>query len=76
MAIDDKHDHAPRMELLVSDRELARLIGRSRSSIQKDRLTGNSIPFVRIGRLVRYRLSDIQAWLAARPTLRSTSEAA
>jgi predicted DNA-binding transcriptional regulator AlpA len=62
------------IETLLSDRELSRLTGRSRSSLQKDRLTGSGIPFIRIGRLVRYRISDVQAWLAARPTLRSTSD--
>jgi predicted DNA-binding transcriptional regulator AlpA len=61
---------------LLSDRDLARVIGRSRSSIQKDRLKGGSVPFVRIGRLVRYRLADVEAWLAARPTLNSTSDRA
>lgn len=62
------------IETLISDRELSELTGRSRSSLQKDRLTGKGVPFVRIGRLVRYRTSDVQDWLKAMPTLRSTSE--
>ena len=62
-------------EKLLSDRDLSGLTGRSRSSLQKDRLKGDSIPFVRIGRLVRYRLSDVEAWLASLPSHRSTSEA-
>jgi predicted DNA-binding transcriptional regulator AlpA len=64
------------VEALLSDRDLARLTGRSRSSWQKARLTGGGPPFVRLGRLVRYRSSDFEAWLAARPRLRSTSETA
>jgi predicted DNA-binding transcriptional regulator AlpA len=62
-------------EKLLSDRDLSGLTGRSRSSLQKDRLKGDSIPFVRIGRLVRYRLSDVETWLASLPSRRSTSEA-
>jgi predicted DNA-binding transcriptional regulator AlpA len=64
------------LENLLSDRDLSRLTGRSRSTLQKDRLAGTSIPFIRIGRLVRYRLSDVEAWLNARPTFRSTSDVA
>jgi predicted DNA-binding transcriptional regulator AlpA len=62
-------------EKLLSDRDLSRLTGRSRSALQKDRLAGTSIPFIRIGRLVRYRLSDVEAWLNARPSFLSTSDA-
>ena len=61
---------------LLDDRDVARLTGRARSSLQKDRLYGGGIPFIRLGRLVRYRPADVDAWLASRPTLRSTSDAA
>jgi hypothetical protein len=61
---------------LLTDFDLERLTGRARSSWQKARLTGDGPPFVRLGRLVRYRPSDFEAWLAARPRLRSTSETA
>jgi predicted DNA-binding transcriptional regulator AlpA len=61
---------------LLSDFDLERLTGRARSSWQKARLTGNGPPFVRLGRLVRYRASDVEAWLASRPSLRSTSDTA
>lgn len=59
---------------LIDDREVARLTGRARPTIQKDRLYGRGIPFVRVGRLVRYRLSDVNRWLSELPTLRSTSD--
>jgi hypothetical protein len=59
---------------LIDDRELSRLIGRARSSLQKDRITGRGIPYVRVGALVRYRLRDVEAYLDALPTRRSTSE--
>ena len=62
------------LDPLLSDRDVERITGRARSTLQKDRVSGTGIPFVRIGRLVRYRQSDIQAYLAALPARRSTSE--
>jgi hypothetical protein len=63
------------MENLISDRELSRVTGRSRSALQKDRLKGDGVPFVKVGRLVRYRPSDVQTYLATLPTFGSTSDA-
>lgn len=59
---------------LLDDRDVAAITGRARSTLQKDRLDGTGIPFVRLGRLVRYRQSDVSAYLASLPTLSSTSE--
>jgi predicted DNA-binding transcriptional regulator AlpA len=61
-------------EQLLSDREVGKRIGRGRSTLQKDRGAGTGIPFVRVGRLVRYRPSDVDAYIAGLPTRRSTSE--
>jgi predicted DNA-binding transcriptional regulator AlpA len=61
---------------LLTDFDLERLTGRARSSWQKARLTGDGPKFLRLGRLVRYRASDVAAWLASRPVLRSTSDSA
>jgi predicted DNA-binding transcriptional regulator AlpA len=63
-------------DALLTDFDLERLTGKARSSWQKARLTGDGPKFIRLGRLVRYWASDVEAWLAARPSLRSTSEAA
>ncbi len=60
---------------LLSDRDVERVTGRARSTLQKDRVAGIGIPFVRIVRLVRYRPADVAAYLAALPTCSSTSEA-
>jgi len=38
-------------------------------------VNGTGIPFVYVGRLVRYRESDVAAYIDALPTHRSTSEA-
>ena len=59
---------------LLSDREVAKIIGRSRSTLQKARVRGTGLPFVRIGGAVRYRVEDVENFLAGLPTRRSTSE--
>jgi predicted DNA-binding transcriptional regulator AlpA len=61
-------------ERLLSDREVERITGRARSTLQKDRVAGTGIPFVRLGRLVRYRESDVEQHTASLRTYRSTSE--
>jgi predicted DNA-binding transcriptional regulator AlpA len=61
---------------LLTDRQVSEITGRARSTLQKDRVAGGGIPYVYVGRLVRYRLSDVQAYIAALPTCLSTSEAA
>jgi hypothetical protein len=61
---------------LLTDFDLERLTGRARSSWQKARLMGTGPPFIRLGRLVRYRPSEFNAWLSAHPSLRSTSDVA
>ena len=64
-----------RIDPLLTDFDLERVTGRARSSWQKARLTGDGPPFIRLGRLVRYRQSDVEGWLSAHASLRSTSEA-
>ncbi len=60
---------------LLSDRDVEKITGRAQSTLQKDRVAGRGIRFIRIGRLVRYRRSDVDAYLAALPSYQSTSEA-
>jgi predicted DNA-binding transcriptional regulator AlpA len=64
------------LDRLLSDRDVEKITGRARSTLQKDRVAGSGIPFVRLGRLVRYRSSDVSAFLDALPSRRSTSETA
>lgn len=47
--------------------------GLSGSTLRKLRLTGKGPRYIKLGRAVRYRVSDLEAWLSAR-TLSSTSE--
>lgn len=54
-------------KLLTSD-QVASWLGIRRCTLEKARSTrmGDFPPFVRIGRAVRYRPSDVEAWLAQR----------
>jgi len=62
------------LDQLLSDRDVEKITGRARSTLQKDRVSGDGIPFIRLGRLVRYRQSDVTAFLDALPKRRSTSD--
>jgi hypothetical protein len=62
---------------LLDENEAARdILHVPPTRLQKDRCKGGpqSIPFIKIGRLVRYRLSDLLAHINAQPSYRSTSE--
>lgn len=58
---------------LLDDVQLAERWGTSPKTLRNQRVSGSPIPFVRIGRLVRYRLSDVLVYEAAQ-TRRSTSQ--
>lgn len=62
------------LDPLLSDHDVAKITGRARSTLQKDRVAGTGVPYIRIGRLVRYRQSDVVAFLDALPRHHSTSE--
>jgi len=61
------------LEPLLDEVQVAKWTGRSVPTLQKDRLRGTGPQFIKMGRLVRYRPADIEAWLAKR-VRRSTSE--
>lgn len=50
-------------ELWLTEKQVALLIGFSLSTLQKNRHEGKGIPYSKIGRLVRYALSDIIAYM-------------
>jgi hypothetical protein len=62
------------MEPLVDEKQLAEFLCRSVRSIQGDRLKGSGIPYYKVGRSVRYRLSEVEEYLAGCKR-RSTSDA-
>ena len=51
-------------DVLATPEEAAKLIKINASTLQNWRSTGeNNIPFVKIGRSVRYRVSDLKAYV-------------
>lgn len=63
------------MEPLWDEQTCAEHRGQPVSTLQKERVRGDGPPFVKIGRLVRYRPEDVRAWIAER-VVTSTSAAA
>ena len=55
--------------------ETASYLRLSKPTLERLRLTGDGPPYCKLGKAVRYRKSDLDAWLASRLT-RSTSEGA
>jgi predicted DNA-binding transcriptional regulator AlpA len=62
------------MEKLLTQAEVASFIGMSESWLAWHRWYGDSIPFLKIGRSVRYRLSDVQAWVDQHQRQNSTQK--
>jgi len=50
----------------LSDREVSELTGRGLQTLWNDRGKGQGLPYSKYGRLVRYRLADVLAYLEAR----------
>ena len=61
---------------LLTTAEAAKFLGWGKSTLEQSRVYGiNCPPFVKMGRSVRYRLSDLEAFVAQRIRT-STSQAA
>jgi hypothetical protein len=60
---------------LFSQLTLAALRQCSIATIERDRWAGTGVPFIKIGRLVRYRKSDIHTRLNKHPLVQSTTQA-
>jgi len=71
-SLDNTGPGDPALVLLDQDR-LADLLGCSARTLERQRLEGGGVPFCRVGRLVRYRLSDVLEYLEAQRR-RSTSD--
>ena len=61
------------MSPLLTQREAAQLLRLSERSLERFRVTGTGPRFVKVGHSVRYRETDLEAWIASR-VVRSTSE--
>jgi len=59
---------------LVNTEQAAQYLGVSKAFLERDRWAGATVPFIKVGsRAVRYRLSDLEAFLESR-VRRSTSD--
>jgi hypothetical protein len=55
-------------KLLLNEKEAALLLSMSTHFLRRDRISQCSvgIPFVRIGAAIRYRVADLELWIAGR----------
>ena len=56
---------APR-RLLLTPKEVSELIARAEQSLANDRCTRRGLPYVKIGRSVRYKVSDVLSLIESR----------
>jgi predicted DNA-binding transcriptional regulator AlpA len=61
-------------EELLTDRQVAKILNCSRAWCQRKRWEGGGPDYLKLGRSVRYRKSDLLAWIDAHTNRRSTSE--
>ena len=60
-------------DFMLSEKEVAELLKVSCSWLQHQRLKGNSIPYIKCGRAIRYSLSAVKDYIAEN-TRTSTSD--
>ena len=60
--------------VLLDQNRLAELLGCSARTLERQRLEGTGVPFCRVGRLVRYRLSDVLEYLEGQRRLSTSDE--
>ena len=49
----------------LTEKDVAAITGRSIATLRNDRLNHTGIPFHKVGRSIRYKLSDVKAYMAA-----------
>lgn len=69
----EEFESAPESALFKQD-TLCALLDCSPALLERDRWAGGGIPFVKMGRSVRYRKSDVLIYLNGLPTCHSTVE--
>lgn len=54
----------PAVDYLLTTSEAARLLGLPPQTLVNWRCTGRyPLPFIRVGRLIRYRVTDLNSWI-------------
>ena len=51
---------------LMTEAQLAKLLHVSKRKLESDRHRGSGVPFVKFGRRVLYRITDVEAYLKSR----------
>jgi predicted DNA-binding transcriptional regulator AlpA len=54
------------MTKYVGEREVSRITGRALPTLRNDRFNRRGIPYVKLGRSVRYRLADVLEFMESR----------
>ena len=62
------------MQPLLTQRQASKMLALSERTIERLRVSGLGPKFVRCGRSIRYRVADLETWIASR-IVGSTSEA-
>ncbi len=50
----------------IGEKEVVQITGRGLQTLRNDRSKGQGIPYAKIGRLVRYSLEDVVAFMESR----------
>lgn len=58
----------PDMDIFLTEQQVAERQQRSVKTLRNQRVSGGGVPFVKMGRSVRYRLADVMEWERARTT--------
>jgi hypothetical protein len=69
-----EYELAPDFALFAQE-TVAAIRGCSIAAIEHDRWLGIGVPFIKTGRLVRYRKKDIRSWLENHTAFQSTTQA-
>ena len=51
--------------ILLTEDQVCEILNLNKNSLQRERCSGYGIPYIKIGRRVRYKLSDIEKYLDA-----------
>jgi len=60
---------------LLTQKQVKEITGLADSTLEQWRLKGKGPTFIKLGRLVRYRLSDVEAYISSLQGFNSTTEA-
>lgn len=47
----------------IDEKEVSKITGRALSTLRNERFMGKGIPYVKVGRSVRYRIDDVIAFM-------------